>query len=131
MSWARARASARSAFSPRARGQRAGDLRDLERMGKPAAEVISGRDVGETGKDLGLAGQAAKGASVQNARAVAGERRAIGVRRFGKGALRKWRRVCARRQLPAAEQATPIGFGCHHRSRGPTFPVIPCRGCAE
>jgi hypothetical protein len=38
---------------------------------------------GQAGEDLGLAGQAAKGARVQDAGGIAGKRSAIGMGRFG------------------------------------------------
>ena len=61
---------------------RAGDLRDLESVRQPAAEMV-GRTVG---KDLGLARHAPEGAGVGDASAIALERGAIGVNIFGVGA---------------------------------------------
>jgi len=61
---------------------RAGDLGDLKRVGQAAADVIALRR--PASEDLSLACEAAKGAGVQNAPAVARKRRAIGVGRFGK-----------------------------------------------
>jgi hypothetical protein len=55
-------------------------------MGQAAAKVIGDRSVGEPCKNLGLAGQAAEGARVQDAGAVAAEGRAVRMGRFRDGA---------------------------------------------
>ena len=83
MSCASASASASSAFRPRARASGAGDLGHFQGVGEAAAKVV-GRGVGgQAGEDLRLAGQAAKGARVQDAGGVAGKGRAVGMRRLG------------------------------------------------
>ncbi len=50
---------------------------DFEGVGEAAAEVVARRVAGQAGEDLGFAGEAAKGAGVQDAADVAHERRAI------------------------------------------------------
>ena len=65
---------------PQGHGQGARDLGDLQGVGEAAAEVVRQGVRGQAGEDLGLAGQAAKGARVQNARGVAGESSAVGMR---------------------------------------------------
>ena len=67
-------------------GQGAGDLGDFKSVSEAAAEVVSGRVAGQTGKDLGLAGEAAEGARVKDAGGVAGKGRAVGMGRLGVGA---------------------------------------------
>jgi hypothetical protein len=83
--------------------QRAASVRDLghfQGVGQAAAEVVRRGVAGQAREDLRLAGQAAKGARVQNAGAVAGKGRAVGVRRLG----------CARRlSSPSARTAIPGG----------------------
>ena len=68
--------------SQRAR-QRAGDLRHFQRMCEAAAKVVRRGVAGQPREDLRLAGKTAKGARVQDAGAVAGKGRAVGVRRLG------------------------------------------------
>jgi hypothetical protein len=66
------------------RGHGAGNLGDLKGVGEAAAGVVA---LGAAaGKDLSLAGQAAEGFGVEDASAVTGEGRAIGVRGLMKGA---------------------------------------------
>ena len=71
-------------------GEGAGDLGDFEGVGKPIAEVVGGRGErlvrGESGEDLGFAGEAAEGARVEDSGGVAGEGSAVGVRRLRMGA---------------------------------------------
>ena len=86
MSCASARASASSAFRPRVRARVREICVDLQRVGQAAAEVVAGRIAGQAGEDLRLAGQAAKGARVQDAGGVAGKGRAVGMRRLVVGA---------------------------------------------
>jgi hypothetical protein len=65
-------------------GQGAGDLGDFKvwvRRLRKWSEGESRRE--QAGEDLGLAGQAAEGAGVQDAGGVAGKGRAIGVGRLG------------------------------------------------
>ena len=83
MSWASARASARSAFSPRARASVRAICVTSSVCVRRLRKWSPGGSAGQTGKNLGFAGEAAKGARVQNARAVAGKRCAIGMRRLG------------------------------------------------
>jgi hypothetical protein len=64
-------------------GDGAGDLGDFEGVGEAAAEVVAGQIAGDAGEDLSFSGEAAEGASVQDAGAVACERRSIRVVRFG------------------------------------------------
>ena len=64
-----------------------GDLRHLKSMRQPAAKVICRRISRQAGKDLRLAGQAAKSPRVKDARPIPGERGAVGVRRFGASPL--------------------------------------------
>jgi len=59
-----------------------GDLRDLHGVGEARTEVVGGAG----GKDLGFAGEAAEGAGLYDALAVALERRAMRVRGGGEGA---------------------------------------------
>ena len=82
-------------------GQGAGDLRDFKGVGEAAAEVVSGRVAGQAGKDLGLAGEAAEGAGVQDAGGVAGKGSAVGVGRLG------WARRA--RALPASPGTAMAG----------------------
>ena len=65
-SWPRAIASVSATLSPSARATDGGDLGDLEGVGEPGALVVVGED-----EHLGLAGQAAERAGVQDAVAVA------------------------------------------------------------
>src|SRR5580704_2427614 len=58
--------------------QCAGNLGHFKRMRQAAANVVAGRLALEARKHLGLAGQAAERARVQNARRIAGKRRAVG-----------------------------------------------------
>ncbi len=64
-------------------GEGAGDLGDLQGVGEAAAEMVRRGIAGQAGEDLGLAGQAAEGARVEDAGGVAGEGRAIGMRGLG------------------------------------------------
>ena len=72
------------------RGHGARDLRHFKRVREAAAEVVSGGIAGQAGEDLRFAGQAAKGARVQNARAVPGKWSAVGMRRLGVRAKAKF-----------------------------------------
>ena len=91
-------------------GQGAGDLGHFQGVGEAAAEVVAGRIAGQAGKDLGLAGQAAKGARVQDAGGVAGKGGAIGVRRLGDARGGSVRRPARRgRRSPGAVQR-PVWF---------------------
>ncbi|GGG94993.1 hypothetical protein GCM10011586_07440 [Silvibacterium dinghuense] len=65
-------------IEPQSGGNGARDLRDLHSVGQPAAEVI-GRAVR---KDLRLAGEAAEGTGMNDARAVAVKCGPIRMRRF-------------------------------------------------
>jgi hypothetical protein len=65
--------------------QGAGDLGDFKRVGEAAAEVVTGRLALKPRKHLGLSGQAAERARVQDARRIAGKGGAVGVRRLGLG----------------------------------------------
>ncbi len=67
-------------------GQSAGYLRNLKGMGQAAAEVVARRVAGKTGKNLCLSRQSAKGAGVEDARAVTRKGRAVGMRLLGVGA---------------------------------------------
>ena len=69
---------------------------DFKGVGEAAPEVIAGRVAGTAGEDLGLAGEAAEGAGVEDARGVAGEGGTVGVERFRMRALRE-RRVSGAR----------------------------------
>jgi len=64
-------------------GEGSSDLGDFKGVGEAAAGVVAFRAA--AGEDLGLAGQPAEGAGVQDAGAIAGEGCAIGMRRFGVG----------------------------------------------
>jgi hypothetical protein len=65
------------------RGQGAGDLGDFQGVGEAAAEVVGRRIAGQAREDLGFAGQAAKGARMQDAGGIAGKGQAIGMERLG------------------------------------------------
>ena len=69
-------------IQPQRLGHGAGDLGHFQSVREAAAEVVRRGVGGQAGEDLGLAGQAAKGARVQNAGRVAGKRRAVGMRRL-------------------------------------------------
>ncbi len=66
-------------------GYVAGDLGDFHGVGQARAEVVGGAG----GEDLGLAGEAAEGASLHDAVAVALEGGAVGVRRGRKFARKE------------------------------------------
>ena len=76
---------------PKRLGQRAGDLRDLDRMGQPGAEMVAL----VMHEDLRLVGEAAKGGGMDDAVAVALERRARRRRRLGVERARAKRRGSA------------------------------------
>ena len=81
-SCARASASTRSVFSPSCRGDGPRDLRHLDGMRQPVAEVV-----GVTaGENLCLRFQPAKGARMDNTVAVALKVVAVGMRRLGMAA---------------------------------------------
>ena len=79
MSWTRARASTRSTLRPSCSGDGARDLRDFDGVGEAVAEMIGIA----AGEDLGLGFQAAEGAGVDDAVAVALEVVAVRMRRLG------------------------------------------------
>jgi hypothetical protein len=68
----------------------AGDLGYFQRVSEPAAEVVTWRIAGQPGEDLGFAGEAAKGARMQNSCGVAGKRSSVGMGGLGKFAARKF-----------------------------------------
>ncbi len=76
-------------IQPQRRSHGARDLRHLERVREAAAEVVGEPFGGQAGKDLGLAGETAKGARMQDAGGIARKRSAVGVRRLGVGAGRQ------------------------------------------
>ena len=82
MSCTRASASARSTLRVERAGDGAGDLRDFEGVGEAVAEVVGVA----AGEDLGLGFEAAEGAGVDDAVAVALEVVAVGMRRFREAA---------------------------------------------
>ena len=82
MSWTRARASARSSLRSSVGGDGAGNLRNLHGVGQAGAKVVGGA----RGEDLGLAGETAKGAGLDDALAIALEGSAIDVGRSREGA---------------------------------------------
>jgi hypothetical protein len=65
-------------------GNSSGDLGDFERMGKTAAEVVSGEITGEPGKDLSFSSKTPKRAGMEDASTVACEGRSIGMLGFRK-----------------------------------------------
>ena len=67
---------------PQSRGHGARDLRYLQRMGEPAAEVIAGKFAEDPREHLCFSGQAPEGTRMQNARTIAGEGRPVRVRTF-------------------------------------------------
>ena len=69
---------------------------DFKGVGETAAQMVGGRAGARAGEDLSLAGQAAEGAGVEDARGVAGEGGTVGVERFRMRALRE-RRVSGAR----------------------------------
>ena len=71
-------------------GDGAGDLGDFESVREAAAEVVTRKIACEAGEDLCFSGEAAEGACVQNAGAVAGEGgpvRVVGFRILARGQL--------------------------------------------
>jgi hypothetical protein len=74
-----------------AKGRRQGarDLRDFERMRQAAAEMIGGAVAWQVREDLRFSGETAKGPGMQDARSVACEGSAVGVREFAVGPLRQ------------------------------------------
>ena len=64
-------------------GHSARDLGDLESVGETAAEMVGQSFSGQACEDLCLAGQAAKGARVEDTGCVACKWRAIGMRWLG------------------------------------------------
>ena len=78
-SWPSATASARSSSSRKRLGERAGDLRDLDRMGQPGAEMVAL----VVDENLRLVGEAAKSGRMDDAVAVALEVVARRRRRLG------------------------------------------------
>ena len=109
--------------------QRLGQLRVQPQCSRPAVRAIcvtssvcvsrlrkwsDGRVGRQAREDLGLAGQAAKGARMQNAGGVAGKRRAVGVRRFG---VRAAGQVAIRADgNPRRQRVARSGFQTRHRS---------------
>ena len=89
MSCARARASASSTLRPSAASHSARDLCYFKGMCQAAAEVVGKAFRGQAGKDLRLAGQAAKGARVQHSGGVPRKWGAISVRRLGMHSFRQ------------------------------------------
>ena len=75
------------------RGQRARNLRHLQRVRQAAAEVVAGAVARQARKHLGLAGQAPERARMQHPRAIPRKRRAVGVRRLRISAAGKVARV--------------------------------------
>ncbi len=73
-------------IQPQSRCHGARNLRHFKSVGQAAAKVVRQPLGGQAGKDLRLAGQAAKGARVQDAGGVARKRSAISVQRLGVGA---------------------------------------------
>ena len=73
-----------SQFGIQSQGGRQGarNLRDLEGVGKAAAEVVSRHGSRQASKDLRFSSQAAKRAGVQDAGSIARERSAIGMGRL-------------------------------------------------
>ena len=118
-SWASATVSARSASSPSARGERAGDLRHLQRVGQAGAEVVA--LVGH--EDLGLLLQPPERRAVDDPVAVAGEGRAgaaLGLRDAcgrgsGRGPRRRGRGTCGHEpslaSWPTAARRTSYSAG--------------------
>ena len=82
MSWTSASASARSTLRFEGSGDGAGDLRDFERVGEAVAEMVGVA----AGEDLRLGFEAAEGAGVDDAVAVALKVVAVGMRRFREAA---------------------------------------------
>ena len=64
-------------------GDGTGDLGDFECVGQATAEVIAREVAGESREDLGLSGETAEGARMQDAGAVASERGSVGMVAFG------------------------------------------------
>jgi len=64
-------------------GESARDLGDFKRVGETAAEVVGGGIGREAGEDLGFAGEAAKGAGVEDASGIASEGSAVRMRPLG------------------------------------------------
>ena len=71
-------------IQPQTFGQRAGYLRHFQRVGQPAAKVISQRLSRQTGKHLRLSCQAAKSPRMQNAGPIPGKGSAIRMRLLAK-----------------------------------------------
>jgi len=88
-------------------GGGAGDLGDFEGVGEAAAEMVGGA----LGEDLGFAGEAAKGAGVEDAADVALEGGAVGMGRLGAVALTEW---AERRDSAGRGQRCGQGRGAGH-----------------
>ena len=85
-------------------GDRAGDLRDLERMGQPRAEMVAL----VVDEDLRLVLQPPKGVGVDDAVAVALERRAERIVRLGVDAPARGRRIGGIGRAPALAAAAGV-----------------------
>ncbi len=111
--------------------QSAGDLGHFQGVGKAAAEVVGGWIDAEAGEDLGFAGEAAKGARMQDASGVAGKGRAIGMRRFGMGAAGQFRiRAAADGDSQGAKQLPDWIPACSSKGTGRVHVWLYRRGLA-
>ena len=63
-------------------GNGSGDLGDFKGVGEAAAKVIAGKFSGEAREDLSFSCEAAEGASVEDAGAIASERGSVGMAGF-------------------------------------------------
>ncbi len=93
------------------------NLRDLERVGEAAAEVVGEAFDGQAREDLRLAGQTAKGARVQDAGGVARKRGPVGVRRFVMGAARERAAGAAGNGDSRRQNCGEFAFKSHHPVR--------------
>ena len=110
MSWTSASASASSAFRPRARARVRAICVTSRVCVRRLRKWSPGGLGGQAGEDLRLAGQAAKGAGVQDAGGVAREGSAIGMRRLGVHALAPG--------FPLLQRQSRVVRGAFQRVRG-------------
>ncbi len=108
---------------PQRAGHGAGNLGDLKSVGEAAAKVVRRRIDGQAAEDLRLAGQAAKGARVQDAGGIAGKGRAVGVQRLRVRAMGQF--AVRAHGNPRGQRVARIGFRNLHRLKlKDSLPVI-------
>jgi hypothetical protein len=102
-------------IQPQRRGQRAAIWVTSSVCVRRLRKWSEGEFGGQPGEDLGLAGQAAKGARVQNAGGVAGKGSAIGMRRLGVRAAGQFAIPADGNPRGEAHLSSSLDSGVRHR----------------